>query len=58
MQNAKCVKSGSEMIGAGLAGWEDILGIEMEEEYVDLAELRLAHWLASMPLELPLEVTV
>lgn len=36
--------SGSEMIGASLAGWEEIVGIEMEEEYVEIAEARLKHW--------------
>jgi len=36
--------SGSEMIGALLAGWEEIVGIEMETEYVEIAEARLAHW--------------
>ena len=45
------------MVGAGLAGWEEVVGIEMETEYCDLAEKRLAHWLASVALELPLAVT-
>lgn len=36
---------GSEMIGAGLAGWEEIVGIEMEAEYAELAEKRLDYWL-------------
>ena len=36
--------SGSEMIGASLAGWEEIVGIEMEEEYVEIAKARLEHW--------------
>jgi len=36
--------SGSEMIGAHLAGWEEIVGIEMEQEYVEIAEARLKHW--------------
>lgn len=38
--------SGSEGIGAGLAGWEEIVLIEMEREYCDIAEARLTHWLA------------
>lgn|SRR5574341_23890 len=39
--------SGSEMIAAGLAGWEHIVGVEFDTEngYVDIAERRLEHWL-------------
>lgn len=36
--------SGSEMIGALLAGWDEVVGIEMEPEYVAIAEARLAYW--------------
>lgn len=38
---------GSEMIGAGLAGWERVCGVEFDTEnsYVDIAEKRLQHWL-------------
>jgi site-specific DNA-methyltransferase (adenine-specific) len=36
--------SGSEMIGGHQAGWEEITGIEMEEEYCQIAEARLAYW--------------
>ncbi len=36
--------SGSEMIGAMLAGWDSVLGIEREKEYVDIARRRLAYW--------------
>lgn len=38
---------GSEMIGAGLAGWEHVVGCEFDTEngYVDTAEKRLEHWL-------------
>lgn len=35
---------GSEMIGALLAGWDEILGIEQEEAFCQIARLRLAHW--------------
>jgi len=42
--------SGSEMIGALLAGWEEIVGIEMETEYVEIAEARLVYW-ASRPIQ-------
>lgn len=36
--------SGSECIGAMQAGWEEVVGIEKEAEYVEIAEARLAHW--------------
>lgn len=36
---------GSEMIGAALAGWEDVVGIEREAEYAKIGRARLAHWL-------------
>ncbi len=36
--------SGSEMIGALLAGWDVVTGIEQSPEYVALAEARLAWW--------------
>jgi len=34
--------SGSEMIGAIQAGWEEVVGIEREAEYVEIAKARLA----------------
>ena len=36
--------SGSEMIGAMLAGWEEIVGVEMSEEYCEIAKARLEWW--------------
>ncbi len=36
--------SGSEMIGACLAGWEHVVGIELDPEYCSIAEARLEHW--------------
>lgn len=39
--------SGSEMIGALIAGWDEATGIEREAEYIEIAEARLAHWTAS-----------
>lgn len=36
--------SGSECIGAMLAGWETIVGVEREGEYVKIARARLEHW--------------
>jgi site-specific DNA-methyltransferase (adenine-specific) len=35
---------GSEVIGAQMAGWEQVDGIEMQEEYVDIARQRIAWW--------------
>lgn len=36
--------SGSEMIGVDLVGWEEIIGIEQEKEYVEIAKARLEYW--------------
>lgn len=47
--------SGSEMIGCGLAGWEEVTGIEQDAEYCDIAEARLAYWLQRIQLELSLD---
>lgn len=37
--------TGSEMIGAGQAGWDEIVGIELNAEAIEVAEYRLAYWL-------------
>ena len=42
--------SGSEMIGAMQAGWRNITGIEISEEYVGIARKRIAYW-QSIPVE-------
>lgn len=36
--------SGSEMIGAMLAGWDHVDGFEMEPEYIEIAHARIAWW--------------
>lgn len=36
--------AGSEMIGAMLAGWEVVTGVELEANHVAIAEARLAYW--------------
>ena len=36
--------AGSEMIGAHLAGWEDVTGIELEAEHVRIGRARLDFW--------------
>lgn len=40
---------GSEMIGALLAGWNHVVGVEMDEVYPDLAEERIRYWLGQGP---------
>jgi len=46
--------SGSEGIGAGLAGWDEMTLIEMDPETCAIAEARLAHWL-NEPRQLELQ---
>jgi 16S rRNA G966 N2-methylase RsmD len=36
--------SGSEVIGCMLAGWDNIIGIEREKEFVDIARSRIDWW--------------
>ena len=36
--------AGSEAIGAMLAGWEDITGVELESDHVAIANARIAYW--------------
>jgi len=36
--------SGSEVIGAMMAGWDEVLGIEIDPEYVEIARRRIAYW--------------
>lgn len=38
--------AGSEVIGAMLAGWEEITGIELESDHVAIAAARIAYWQA------------
>lgn len=42
----------SEMIGAHLAGWEEIVGIELEKEHVDIGRARLEWWGRQMAFNL------
>lgn len=37
--------TGSEMIGALKAGWDYVVGVEMEEKYVKIAKARLKFWI-------------
>lgn len=46
--------TGSEMIGAGQAGWEDIVGIELGEEYAEIAEARIEHWVRKVGRQMEL----
>jgi len=32
------------MIGAIRAGWDEIVGVEMEAQYIPIAHARLAYW--------------
>lgn len=36
--------SGSEMIGAMLAGWDEVVGVEMNADYCEIARNRLRWW--------------
>jgi site-specific DNA-methyltransferase (adenine-specific) len=36
--------TGSEMIGAIMAGWDEVLGIELDAEYVEIAQRRIGYW--------------
>lgn len=36
--------SGSEIIGALLAGWDNVTGVEMNADYNAIADARLKHW--------------
>lgn len=47
--------AGSEMIGALLAGWQHVTGIELEAKHVDVARLRLDWWLEASRLSLSTE---
>jgi hypothetical protein len=44
----------SEMIGAILAGWEDILGIEQDAQYVAIGQARLTYWDTQIAAQLSL----
>jgi site-specific DNA-methyltransferase (adenine-specific) len=41
--------SGSECIGAALAGWRTVVGVEREAEYAAIARARLEHWTKPLP---------
>jgi site-specific DNA-methyltransferase (adenine-specific) len=43
--------SGSEMIGALLAGWDDVTGVEQSEEYAGIARQRIAWWIGENLME-------
>lgn len=38
--------SGSEAIGAMLAGWDEVVCVEREEAYCNITQARLEHWMA------------
>lgn len=41
--------SGSEMIGGLLAGWDEVVGVELLPAYIMIAERRLHHWSTRNP---------
>lgn len=46
--------AGSEMIGALLAGWDEVVGIELDPDndgYIEIACLRIAHWTSEEALK-------
>ena len=45
--------SGSEAIGAFMAGWDEITYIERESEYVEIAQKRAAYWQAQQAKQQP-----
>lgn len=36
--------AGSELIGALQAGWDEVIGIELDESYIEIARARIKHW--------------
>ena len=48
----------SEMIGAMQAGWECIVGIEGEQEYIDIGKERLKYWAAKEIKDTQLELVL
>ncbi len=45
--------SGSEMIGAMQAGWDEIVGVEQDPHYCEIAKLRLHYWRMVVPPSSP-----
>jgi hypothetical protein len=43
----------SEVIGGMMAGFEDIVGIEREQEYCTIANKRIAYWQAQQAKQQP-----
>lgn len=44
--------SGSEMIGAMQAGWDEVIGIELDPDYCEIARARMDYWIAEKRKEL------
>jgi hypothetical protein len=36
--------AGSEVIGALLAGWDEVVGVEVEDSYIEIADARIEFW--------------
>lgn len=55
--NVKFCGSGSEVIGAILAGWQNVTGIDQDADYLEIAQRRVWHWIGyqqSLPVQTPL----
>lgn len=50
--------SGSEMIGALLAGWDEVTGIEQSAGYADITRKRLAWWLGETLMDKEMEAVM
>lgn len=46
--------SGSEHIGAIRAGWDEVVSVEREDEYIPILQARIAKW-ATIPNDLPVD---
>jgi len=46
--------SGSEMIGAIQAGWDEVTGIEIDPDYCKIAKARIAYWKSQKDSDMPL----
>ncbi len=42
----------SEMIGAAMAGWEEVVGIELSEQYCEVGRSRIDYWTKAFQLRM------
>ena len=48
--------SGSEVLAALQAGWDEVVGVDMVDDYLDIARARVRHWDVSGRVELEAEL--